>query len=106
MLFLAVSIAFLTASGTPLALPNPTPTLPLPSPTATIALKLRILPPFTVFETGLISITFSLKLLFCSAFLLLRLSISYPPAVKTLDRLHELHLLVRQHVHDIYSRLY
>ena len=60
MFFLAISIPFLIAAGTSLALPEPKPTRPLPSPTTTSAEKLKFLPPLTTLVTRLMWTTLSI----------------------------------------------
>src|SRR5437763_16619103 len=60
MVFLAISMPFLMAAGTSLALPEPKPTRPFPSPTTTRALKLKFLPPLTTLVTRLIWTTLSI----------------------------------------------
>ena len=47
-------MAFLIASGTPLAFPKPIPTFPFSSPTAANTENEILLPPLTVLETLLI----------------------------------------------------
>src|ERR1700756_4789456 len=60
MFFLAISMPFLMAAGTSLALPEPKPTRPCPSPTTTRALKLKFLPPLTTLVTRLMGTTLSI----------------------------------------------
>src|ERR1043166_4773436 len=60
MFFLAMSMPFLMAAGTSLALPEPKPTRPAPSPTTTRALKLKFFPPLTTLVTRLMWTTLSI----------------------------------------------
>src|SRR5215475_9291727 len=61
MFFLAISIPFLMAIGTSLALPEPYPTRPCPSPTTTRAENEKFLPPLTTFVTRLMCTTRSIS---------------------------------------------
>src|SRR5215475_7385069 len=61
MFFLAISIPFLMAIGTSLALPEPYPTRPCPSPTTTSAENEKFLPPLTTFVTRLMCTTRSMS---------------------------------------------
>ena len=60
-------MAFLIASGTPLAFPKPIPTFPFSSPTAANTENEILLPPLTVLETLLILKSLSLSVISISS---------------------------------------